>query len=105
MLRLIREKWVVGAVAWCRMGHLEGHLRGMTVLRSVQGTTVAWSLLADAEKEVRMAGCHYATPFTTVVQKRAMRFYEKQGCSQTGKVKNFFGMPVREYGKALKLEC
>jgi predicted N-acetyltransferase YhbS len=79
----------------------EGHVRGMAVLPSWHGAGLAAQLLQQAERELRSLGCVYVTLDTTPPLDRAMRFYEKNGFCRSGKVADFFGMPLIEYRKAL----
>jgi GNAT superfamily N-acetyltransferase len=79
----------------------EGHLRGMAVLPERQGGGVAGQLLRSAESELRTRGCSRVTLDTTAPLQRAMRFYEGNGYVPTGKVTDFFGMPLFEYAKNL----
>ena len=81
--------------------HQSGHLRGMAVRPEWQGRGVAEELLRAVEDELRMNGCLQITLNTTRPLQRAMRFYEKHGYRPTGKVKDFFGMPLFEYVKQL----
>jgi hypothetical protein len=39
---------------------------------------------------------------TTEPLERATQFYEAQGFRRTGRVSDFFGMPLHEYAKALE---
>jgi L-methionine (R)-S-oxide reductase len=90
---------VIGTIG-CKGEHTgEGHLRGMAVSPDVQGSRVAAELLARAEEELRNVGCSIITLDTTQPLKRAARFYEKHGYQFTGRVSDFFGMPLFEYRK------
>lgn len=79
----------------------EGHLRGVAVSPEWQGSGVATALLRAAENELRTNGCTFVTLDTTAPLKRATRFYEKHGFSASGRVSDFFGMPLYEYAKPL----
>ena len=79
----------------------EGHLRGMAVLPEHQGSGIAGMLLEAAENELRAKGCSEVTLDTTEPLQRAVRFYEKHGYRASGRVSNFFGMPLHEYVKPL----
>jgi GNAT superfamily N-acetyltransferase len=79
----------------------EGHLRGMAVAPSAQGSGVAYQLLQAIEKELRATGCTRVTLDTTAPLLRAIRFYERNGYSSSGTVSDFFGMPLYEYQKFL----
>ena len=83
----------------------EGHIRGMAVLPQCQGkqhgTGVAEELLRAAEGELRQLGCTRVTLDTTEPLQRAIRFYERNGYRASGKVGDFFGMPLFEYVKQL----
>jgi GNAT superfamily N-acetyltransferase len=78
-----------------------GHIRGMAVLPRVQGSGVAASLLAAAEAAFRERGCSTVSLDTTMPLARAIRFYERSGYRASGKVADFFGMPLYEYRKEL----
>ena len=90
----------VGTIG-CRANGREGHVRGMAVLPSWQGTAVASALLRTVESELRGNGCEYITLDTTAPLVRAMRFYERHGFSSSGRVSDFFGMRLYEYSKVL----
>jgi GNAT superfamily N-acetyltransferase len=77
----------------------EGHLRGMAVAPSSQGSGVADQLLQAIEQELRAAGCTRVTLDTTVPLLRAIRFYER---NVSGTVSDFFGMQLYEYQKFLR---
>ena len=97
MIVLVAEQGgVVGTIACFRHGD-EGHLRGMAVLPVLRGRGVAEQLLAAAEAE--LADCARVTLDTTAPLRRAIRFYEKHGYRATGRVTDFFGMPLYEYEK------
>jgi ribosomal-protein-alanine N-acetyltransferase len=91
---------VVGTIG-CRIDGSEGHLRGMAVLAEWQGSPVARELLCTAEDEVRSHGCSRVTLDTTEPLQRAIHFYVRNGYSPTGRVADFFGMPLYEYAKSL----
>lgn len=79
----------------------DGHIRGMAVLPAWQGRGVADELLAAVEDELRRLGCARATLDTTAPLARAIRFYQRHGYRATGRVADFYGMPLYEYAKAL----
>src|SRR5207253_8583069 len=80
----------------------EGHIRGMAVHPDWQGQRgVAHSLLATAEGHLGKQGCTRVTLDTTAPLERAIRFYGKHGYRASGKVGDFFGMPLYEYVKDL----
>jgi len=91
---------VVGTVAYALVGQ-EGHLRGMAVLPERQGSDIAAGLLSRAEADLRALGCARVTLDTTGPLRRATRFYERRGFAPTGRVTDFFGMPLFEYAKSL----
>jgi ribosomal protein S18 acetylase RimI-like enzyme len=92
---------IIGTVA-CNLVTLEeGHLRGMAVLPSCQGAGVAQQLLERAEAELGARKCIRITLDTTEPLKRAIRFYERNGFRPSGRVTDFFGMPLFEYVKNL----
>lgn len=95
------EGSVIGTIGCRTVNQHEGHLRGMAVLPDRQGSSVATALLAHAEQELLNAGCSAITLNTTEPLKRAMRFYEKHGYRATGRVGDFFGMPLFQYRKQL----
>ncbi len=91
---------VVGTVAGvCSVE--EGHLRGMAVLPEWRGQSVATKLLAAIEGLLRGEECKRITLDTTMPLAAAMRFYEKNGYHRSGKIADFFGMPLLEYEKQL----
>jgi len=90
---------LVGTIAGNLSSPTEGHLRGMAVLQAWQGRGLAAQLLEHAEAVLRRQGCARITLDTTEPLRRAMRFYEKHGFRRSGKVTNFFGMPLIEYEK------
>ena len=79
----------------------EGHLRGMAVHPAWQGCFVADHLLRSVEDDLAEAGCERLTLDTTLPLERAIRFYERHGFRATGRVTDFFGMPLHEYAKNL----
>jgi len=91
---------IIGTIG-CQMNAPEGHLRGMAVLPDWQGTGVAASLLGAAEAELRRRGCSVVTLDTTEPLLRAIQFYTRHGYSASGRVADFFGMPLYEYRKGL----
>jgi len=92
---------IVGTVAAAACGGGEAHLRGMAVLPQYQGAGVAAQLLSAIESWLRKSGCTRATLDTTLPLQAAMRFYEKHGYSRSGRVSDFFGMPLLEYVKLI----
>jgi predicted N-acetyltransferase YhbS len=91
---------VVGTIASAIDGGV-GHLRGMAVLPAWQGAGVAALLLDAAERELRTKNCSLVTLDTTEPLQRATRFYVKHGYRASGRVSDFFGMPIFEYVKDL----
>jgi N-acetylglutamate synthase-like GNAT family acetyltransferase len=96
----VSEGNVVGTVA-CAVSGEEGHLRGMAVLPDWQGSGVASALLEAAEAEIRSQRCKRVTLDTTEPLARAMRFYARHGFRLSGRVSDFFGMPLHEWVKFL----
>jgi GNAT superfamily N-acetyltransferase len=92
---------VVGTIGGAAVSSSEGHLRGMAVLPGWHGRGIAQRLLEAMEKHLIGRGCTRISLDTTEPLHRAMRFYEKNGFSRTGKVSDFFGMPLIEYLKHL----
>jgi predicted N-acetyltransferase YhbS len=70
----------------------EGHLRGMAVLASWQGSGLAEQLLRSAESELRARECSSISLDTTEPLVKAIRFYEKHGYRNSGKDTYFCGM-------------
>src|ERR1700722_4774225 len=87
---------IVGTIA-CRAGNAEGHIRGMAVLPALQGTDVASRWLMRAESYFQQRDCKRISLDTTAPLERAIRFYEKAGFRSTGRIQDFFGMPLLEY--------
>lgn len=92
---------IVGTVACQIISRGEGHLRGMAVLPAWQGVGIAAQLLTRAETQLRRQNCIRITLDTTAPLQRAMRFYENFGFRRSGKITDFFGMPLFEYHKPL----
>jgi len=95
---------VVGTVACNVVNPSEGHLRGMAVLANWQGAGIARQLLRHAEAELRLRKCSRVTLDTTEPLKRAIQFYERHGYRPSGKIGDFYGMPLFEYEKELSNE-
>jgi GNAT superfamily N-acetyltransferase len=91
---------VVGTIACATSGE-EGHLRGMAVLPDWQRTGVASALLQAAEAEIRNQRGKRIALDTTEPLARAMRFYERHGFTRSGRVSDFFGMPLHGWVKRL----
>lgn len=91
---------IVGTLASSLEGSA-GHLRGMAVLPAWQGHSIADQLLRAAERDLASAGCTRVTLDTTVVLERAIRFYERNRYAASGRIGDFFGMPLHEYVKRL----
>jgi GNAT superfamily N-acetyltransferase len=96
----VSEGNVVGTIAAATSGD-EGHLRGMGVLPEFLGKKVAHQLIEAAEDELRNKRCRRITLDTTDPLERARHFYEKHGYRRSGRVIDFFGMPLTEYVKTL----
>jgi ribosomal protein S18 acetylase RimI-like enzyme len=92
---------IVGTIACQVIGSGEGHLRGMAVSPNCQGSGISAQLLAHAEAELRRQHCTHVTLDTTEPLQRAMHFYEKFGFRRSGRISDFFGMPLVEYHKPL----
>jgi GNAT superfamily N-acetyltransferase len=91
---------IIGTVAGAVSGN-EGHLRGMAVLPELRGTGVAGQLLSAIEGWLREQGCNRTTLDTTLPLTAAMHFYEKHGYIRSGRTRDFFGMTLVEYVRAL----
>ena len=98
----VAENKIVGTIGYSVHG-TEGHLRGMAVLPEWRGSGVASALLRNVENELRAGGCTVVTLDTTEPLERAIRFYERNQFVASGKVVNFFGMPLHEYSKLLSI--
>jgi len=94
---------IVGTVASAMEG-TEGHLRGMAVQPAWQGHSVAEHLLRTAERDLLAAGCKRLTLDTTAPLQRAVHFYQRNGFIPSGRIVDFFGMPLYEYAKPLTLQ-
>lgn len=93
---------VIGTIAHqvCPAG--DGYLRGMAVVPEYQGSGVAALLLQSAEGELNALGCARVTLGTTMPLWKAIRFYQRRSYNATGRVTEFFGMPLLEYAKHLR---
>jgi ribosomal protein S18 acetylase RimI-like enzyme len=92
---------ILGTLAAARASPTEGYLRGFAVLPDRQGTGVASHLLEHALEHLSVSGCRRVTLETTRPLVRAVRFYRKNGFRPSGKVTDFYGMPVHEYVREL----
>ena len=92
---------IIGTVA-CNLVGTEGHLRGMAVHSSYRGSGVAQQLLETTEAELRAQKCIQITLDTTEPLSRAINFYCRNEFRPSGRISDFFGMPLYEYVKTLK---
>jgi GNAT superfamily N-acetyltransferase len=92
---------LVGTIGGGAVSAWEGHLRGMAVPPLCHGRGIARLLLEAMEKYLRNEGCRRISLDTTEPLQRAIRFYERNNYRPTGKVTDFFGMPLIEYAKHL----
>ena len=92
---------IVGTIGGAVVSSSEGRLRGMAVPPEHHGRGIAQCLLDAMEKNLLAKGCARISLDTTEPLQRAMRFYEKNGFRRTGRVTDFFGMPLIEYAKHL----
>lgn len=92
---------IIGTIGCNRVSPVEGHIRGMAVRDAWQGCGVAQKLLQTAESELQSLGCRHITLDTTAPLQRAISFYQRNGYRPSGKVGDFFGMPLYEYVKEL----
>jgi ribosomal protein S18 acetylase RimI-like enzyme len=97
----VAAKTEVAGTTACSVAHQVGHLRGMAVRPEWQGQNIAQQLLQQAENHLRDAGCYRITLDTTAPLERAIRFYERNRYVPTGRISDFFGMPLHEYSKQL----
>jgi GNAT superfamily N-acetyltransferase len=75
---------IVGTIGYHAGADGEGHLRGMAVEHSAQGSGLA-------------AGCTRVMLDTTRPLERAIAFYRRHGYTPTGVIGDFHGMEVIEY--------
>jgi ribosomal protein S18 acetylase RimI-like enzyme len=92
---------IVGTIAYRLMSSEEGHVRGMAVRPDHQGRAVAQQLLDTVEGELRERRCSRITLDTTQPLARAIAFYSRNGFAPSGRVSDFYGMPLFEYVKTL----
>jgi ribosomal protein S18 acetylase RimI-like enzyme len=92
---------IVGTIACGVVNAEEGHIRGMAVLPALQGTGIAVRLLMQAESYFREGNLKRISLDTTAPLERAIRFYKRFGFSRSGKIQDFFGMPLMEYVKTI----
>jgi len=71
------------------------------VLPAWRGSGLAAKLLHAIEAWLETNGCSRITLDTTLPLAAAMKFYEKNRYWRSGKVSDFFGMPLLEYVKEL----
>jgi GNAT superfamily N-acetyltransferase len=89
---------IVGTVAGS-MAKSEGHLRGMAVLPELRGSGLATALLVEIERWLKNRGCKRITLDTTLPLHAAIKFYENNGYKRSGRLEDFFEMPLVEYVK------
>ena len=92
---------IVGTIGCGIVNAEEGHIRGMTVLPASRGTGIAARLLNLAEAHFRERNCKRISLDTTAPLETAIRLYERFGFLPSGKIQDFFGMPLREYIKTI----
>jgi GNAT superfamily N-acetyltransferase len=92
---------IVGTIAGAVEQKGQGHLRGMAVLPRFHGSGIATKLLRAIEDWLRDQGCSRITLDTTEPLLPAMKFYENHGYARSGRVSDFFAMPLLEYVKEL----
>jgi GNAT superfamily N-acetyltransferase len=92
---------IVGTIGGAAISSSEGHLRGMAVPPEHHGRGIAQLLLEAIEKHLLAKGCTRISLDTTEPLHRVMRFYEKYNYRRTGKITDFFGMPLIECIKQL----
>jgi len=92
---------VLGTIGYGLADSQEGHIRGMAVRPAHHGGGIAGALLARVESELRARGYARVSLDTTGPLRRAIRFYERSGYRRSGKVVDFFGMPLFEFVKDL----
>ena len=92
---------IVGTIACSVVSPEEGPIRGMAVLPSSLGSGLAAQLLTRAEAHLQSLGCKRMSLDTTAPLARAIQFYERAGFVPSGKIQDFFGMPLMEYVKSI----
>jgi GNAT superfamily N-acetyltransferase len=93
---------IAGTVGASLKDAQEGHLRGMAVLPQFRRTGIAAQLLNAIEDWLRAQDCARVSLDTTLPLQTAKNFYEKHGYVRSGRVTDFFGMPLIEYVKSLE---
>jgi ribosomal protein S18 acetylase RimI-like enzyme len=76
---------IVGTIACSAVHAGEGHIRGMAIRPTAQGSGIAAQLLAHAEAHFRQRNCKRISLDTTAPLARAIRFYEKSGSLRRGR--------------------
>jgi ribosomal protein S18 acetylase RimI-like enzyme len=102
LVAVVAPSTIIGTLAWMRAPDGTGHLRGMGVVPAWQGSGVAQRLLDRALEELREAGAVAVTLDTTAPLARAVRFYARNGFRPTGRVRDYFGMPLYELRRELR---
>lgn len=100
LVAVVPEEGIAGTIAAGVDGD-EGHLRGMAVRSAWQGRGVAQLLLEAAESLLLSHGCRRVTLDSTAPLERAVRFYRNYGYKSTGRVQDFYGMPLHEFARDL----
>jgi ribosomal-protein-alanine N-acetyltransferase len=92
---------IVGTIACGIVSAGEGHIRGMAVLPASRGIGIAARLLIQTESHFREENCKRISLDTTAPLETAIRLYERFGFVPSGKIQDFFGMPLMEYVKTI----
>jgi len=100
VLVAVASEGIVGTVA-ASLVNGEGHLRGMAVRPDWRGTRLSAQLLQAIETWLADHGCKRVTLDTTLPLQAAIKFYEKNAYRRSGRVSDFYGMPLVEYVKEI----
>ena len=71
----------------------------MAVLPELRGSGLAAALLTEIEMWLKNHGCKRITLDTTLPLNAAIKFYENNGYKRSGRLEDFFDMPLVEYVK------
>ncbi len=97
-----RDGTILATLSWARESSRTAHLRGMAVDPSWQGTGIAQQLLDRVVAEIEGEGIEEITLDTTLPLRRAARFYERNGFRRSGRVRDYFGIPLIEYRREVR---
>jgi ribosomal protein S18 acetylase RimI-like enzyme len=86
-----KDRIVLGFASIRATGRREGELSAIVVLESAAGVGLGTKLLRKASEAATKMGLEHLTVKTEAVNQRAIRFYKKNGFTESGKVQEKVG--------------